>query len=276
MTKLIDPNNGGGKLAEHLNSSVQTVLLVFFHGIGDVLMFRHLLAVLRSRYPAIKFDLGIGKGLGGEKLVRDAVFIEGEWQTEVLEMGYDLVFLCHFPMEDVNNPNLTKAEQCCIQELGIPPTSGHPLLVHKPLVTCHFQMTSLPGMANVSEELAKQIWSEIVECGFTPFETLFEHCFHNPVNARYPWVDNHVRNCTPNVDTLVSLIGSSFAFVGVASGNFHVALSVLPPGRVMLLENQIKRGNLTKLPIAVANVERYRGQVKAWLEVLKNVSVHKN
>lgn len=261
---IIDQAKGDGLLTEYLDK-VQKVLLIFNHGLGDMTMFRAPFLSLQKLYPHIQFFVGMARNKGQESLIVNAVPISGNWKN--LEKDYDLIYFCHFPMENTHDSSKTKAEICCLKELGIPPVSEHLAIKPKPLVACHFQITSVPELAGAEEKVAKIIWEDIKQT-CTPIEVHFEHSFHNPVNKKFDFVDFHVRNCPAKLDHLISLIASCHAFVGVVSGPFHLALSILPYKRVFLLEKKLKAGHFTKLPIATASLTNYKNEVRDWLNSL--------
>ncbi len=269
---LVEPQKDGVTLAQRIKElDPSSILFPFFHGVGDVVMFLPILQSLRQLYPGIRFDLGLCRGLDQESFVPDAVLLDGNWREQISSMDYDLVCQCNFPIEKLDDVSKTKGEICCEVELGIPPISGHPFLLHKRIVTTHFQMTSVPWVSNATSEVAKQVWDEIREAGFVPVDTFFRHVFANPANEQFDWLanDNHVRNWPAKIDTLMALIGSSFAFVGVVSGNFHLGLSILGNRRVLLLERDLKASHFTKLPVSSVDIKNYKqGSVKAWLSSL--------
>jgi len=265
--RVIDPEEGDGRLTDILDGGVRRVLIVFRHGVGDLVMFLCPFRRVQSRYPSIHFDLGLSEELDQLTIYPQAVLLRSNWRDHVGKLDYDIVFVCHFPMEDPRRPSATKAELCCEKELGIEPTNGHALLVPRRLVGVHFQATSVPGLANCGRDTGEKIWNEIVDAGYVPVETHFEHVFHNHANTKFDFVDNSVRNWTPRLSTLMALLGSCEAFVGVVSGNFHLALSILGTLRVMLLERELKATQFTKDPIATADLKSYKGEVKEWLAV---------
>lgn len=268
MVKIIDPQKDKLKLVECLNSNIHKVLIPFWHGHGDVVQFISVFKRIQNLYPNIKFDIGLCKGLDQEKIIPDAVLLEGNWREKCVEWDYDLVFCCNFPLEDIKNPNVTKSEVCCREELGIEPVSSHFHLKSKPLVALHFQQTSIPFMSNAEEPVAKLIWEDVISMNCVPIECHMLHIFHNGSNSLYHFVDTHLRNCAAKTDTLMSVIGSVFAFIGVVSGPFHLALSIKPWQKVMLLERELPAGCFTKLPIATANLKNYKHEVKDWLSYL--------
>ncbi len=271
MAKVIEPLRQDKKLAEVLKEEApKRVLLFFWHGIGDLIMFMEPYRILRERFPAIHFDLGIVKGIGQEEIVPDAIGFTGQEDLEKLD--YDIVAKIHFPMSEGQEIH-TKGEFCCVFELGIEPVAGHSIgacATPNRLVAVHYNITCLPASCNPDEETARKIWDEILEAGFIPIESHFEHTFHNPVNKKFGFVDATVRRCKPRISTLAGLLKYSRAFIGVVSGNFHTALCVLPPTNIMLLEKDFTAPMFTKLPVGRCSIKSYiEGSISKWLKDLK-------
>jgi hypothetical protein len=263
--RIVDSEQGDGPLTDYLHAHMRRVLIVFRHGVGDLVMFLSPLETMQRLHPRIHFDLALAEGLDQQTIYPRAIVLDGNWRQRVAAMDYDIVFICHFPMEDSSRPSTTKAELCCEKELGIEPTNGHVRLTPKKLVGVHFQATSVPGLANANRQTARRIWHDIIDAGYVPVETHFEHLFHNPLNARFDFADNNVRIWTPRLSTLMALLGACEVFIGVVSGNFHLALSILGSRRVLLLENEFKASQFTKDKIATANLRNYCGEVRTWL-----------
>jgi len=94
--------------------------------------------------------------------------------------------------------------------------------------------------------------------------------FHNPINKKFPFIDLSVRNYRANLANLIGLIQRCWAFVGVASGPFVAAMSVMPE-RTFYLEKYHKLETYTSLEIARADILKYdKGSVIRWLETLAN------
>ena len=63
MTRFLDPEQPNvSTLVSHIGSDTKKVLIVFWHGVGDVVMFLPILQYLRDNYKGIKFDIGLCKG----------------------------------------------------------------------------------------------------------------------------------------------------------------------------------------------------------------------
>lgn len=247
------------KLVEYLEPGMK-VLIRFGHGWGDTQMFYPSLAALRARYPETQIDLYVECG-------QEEVF---ESYPDKDSLSHDLIFSLDFPMAE--GSNITKAEKCCIEELGITaPAQEFPVYVKQesPIVLVHFHGTALPGSVNCPEGIAQQIWKEIIEAGKIPMECHFEHVFHNPFNQKYGFVDSTVRKAQPKLSNLIALVQNSFAFIGVASGPFVTALSVYPQ-RTLYLEKLHKLENYTRNPnVRKTDITNYKpGTVKEWLNSL--------
>lgn len=252
----------------------RSILLIFYHGLGDLVMFIAPFKSLQKQYPFIHFVIGLPKGLTHEEALPGEIpyhLLTNEEVNDTTEnLPYDLVAKITFPMSE-GQEEFTKGEYCCIHELGITPISGHAPLSHgvNRLVGVHFNITCLPDSCNPDRETAEKIWNDILEVGWIPIETHFQHIFHNPVNSKFDFVDCTVRRSRPRVSSLVGLLRSCGAFVGVVSGNFHTALAVVQPEKVMLLEKDFKREHFTKKKIARCDLRNYNGEVKTFLEGLE-------
>jgi len=262
---IIEPLKEKNKLKFYLDNKPKKVLIVFWHGLGDVVQFRSLFDKLKELYPDINFDIALQEGLDEETLIPEAKLITS---LDEIEKGYDLTVLIHFPVEI---EGLTKSELCCREELGIDLMSSYKPIKKFPSKLCavHFNLTCLPDLANPDRDTAELIWNDILEAGWIPIETHFEHTFHNPVNSKFDFVDCTVRRCTPKVATLVGLIQHCGAFIGVVSGNFHTAMAVLPHDRIAFLEKEIPVARFTNEPIQSFNIKNYqKGDIKKWLDTL--------
>ena len=274
MAKVIEPLNQEVKLFDEIKTSgAKRVLIIFWHGLGDLIMFLNPYACLQELLPEVQFTLAVQKGLSFEDIVPGAKFIDGEDMNHLAEMDYDLVVKVHFPMSE-GQTEYTKGAWCCKHELGIEPVNGHRLIAGRssPLIGVHFNITCLPDAANPDEEIAKKIWQEIIDAGFIPIETHFEHAFHNPVNKKFDFVDCSVRKAHATIANLVGLMGCLSGFVGVVSGNFHIALAILPSNRVFFLEKHFSIECFTCLPVARANIKpgEYDPEpLRKWLKTLK-------
>ncbi len=257
------------KVADYLiKESPKKVCLIFYHGVGDVVMFLPSLAKLRSLFPETKIDIALQEGVGQEKLIPDAILITSA--NEPIE-GYEYTCQIHFPMCEHMAGTYTKQGWCCVQELGIDPVDDYPKLTEYPnrLVALHLQATALPGACNPSEEVAEKIWNEVKSAGFIPIESLFVHKYFNPVNAQFACVDRGVRDIQAGIDKLIGLLGACTASICCASGNLPLSIAIMPK-RVLYLKKDFSINCYTKEPIPEIDVNNYEpGSVKEWLKKLK-------
>jgi len=255
------------KLIEYLKPGGK-YLIRFGHGLGDTLMFMPAFYKLQKLYPKSQIDIYLE--CGQEEIFDSVSDKDGE--------GYDEVFHLDFPM--VEGGKGTKTQKCCKEELGIDPWAlpDSAWLPDKesPLVACHFQGTALPDSVNCPPGIAQQIWQEIITAGKIPIEVHFKHVFHNPRNEKYGFVNRHVRDCQADLHNLIGLLQRSFAFVGVASGPFVCALSIMPE-RILYLERHHKlesycRHSQRVQRLSINNGYK-QGMVMEWLKTLSNSDI---
>lgn len=272
--QIIEPYRQEEKMSSYLTEDVKKVLLFAWHGMGDIIMLMKPLEKLQELYPNIQFDLALAKGLGQEEIYSKALLVEGDETKDFSSdrfKEYDIIARINMPMNE-GQTTYTKGEWCCIHELGIEPVAGHlpPNKITNKLIGLHFQITCLPDSANISYEIAKKVWNEIKEAEFIPIETLMQHVFHNPINKKYDFVDRHIRDIKPEISTLAGVIQNCVAFVGGVSGNFHMALSLLPESKITLLEKDFLAPSFTKNNINRIDIKNYQdGAIFNWLKSLK-------
>lgn len=260
------------KVADYLRKRKPgKVCLVFWHGLGDLVMFMTTLYKLRKMFPNTQIDIALQDGVGQEVLIRDAILIKNP--NRPVE-GYDYTFQIHYPMSEHMKGRWTKNEWCCMQELGIDPISSYPVFKRlrekdsRKLAAVNFQATALPDDCNPTEEVARQIWNEIKEAGFTPIEALFKHVYFNPVNEKFSFIPEKstVREIKPIVAKLIRLLQACEANISVSTANFHLGMAIMPE-RTMYLQKQFPLASYTKDNVASVDVDNYKsGKVRSWLK----------
>lgn len=258
------------KVADYLRQDKPgKVCLVFAHGLGDTILFIEPFKSLKSLFPGVQIDIAIPKSLGQEVIIPEAILVN---DTSLEMDGYDFTFVIHFPMSEHTNGLWTKAEWCCMQELGIEPVSALPKFpdnVRSSIVGVSFQATALPNACNPSEEVAEKVWREVIAAGFIPIETLFRHIYFNPANVQFACVDRDVRGMPANLDTLIRLMSSCCANITVATGTLPLSIALMPE-RVLYLKKDFPIKCYTKKPVSEVDINNYKdGSVKGWLERLQ-------
>jgi hypothetical protein len=243
------------------------ILIVFWHGLGDTLMFLPLYEHFKTLYPQHHFDLSLLPGVGQDTFLNTLALPEDKFVE-----SHDCAFVISFPMVEGSN-KMTKSEYCCVAELGIEPLYlGLPKVKAVPnkMVAVHLQGTCLPGSTNPDYVLAKRIWDDIVAAGYVPFDVHFKHVFHNPVNEPFTWVNRSCRDLKPDINTLQMILQNSMAFVGVASGPFVLAMA-MDPQKVIYLQKHHTLNCYVKEPVLTVNLLKYES--KELIDGLNEISV---
>jgi len=248
------------KLTEYLQDG-QKVLLRGHNGLGDLIMWLPAYEKLKKEYPNVDFHLYLESGqeeLWGDEKDKDS-------------QDYDLVFSLNFPMSE--GSEMTKTEKCCKEEMGLElPIQEFGSLPdsESPFVAIHLQGTALPGSVNCPEEIARQIWQEVKDFGKIPIECHFEHGWHNPANSKYGFIDVSVRGYQAKISNLIGLVQRSWAFIGVASGPFVVAMATIPEKTLYLEKSHPLKTYTKRTDIKKVKINEYQpGMVKTFLEGLK-------
>ncbi len=228
----------------------QKLRLKFFHGLGDVVMFRNVLQLLDQ-----PVELYLNPNLGQSQL------FHGSSQVEVVgHPTSDSAFRrIHFYLEHSypcqSGPAL-KCRVCLEHEFGIirPDFKIRPLpITHldtlqnqhvedthaflkglDPYVVCHFQGTSDPQKQNPAESFAAQSIAALRAAGWGVVVVNYDYVFHHPDNDDFPFIDqDQVRSTYQQlpmeVESLWTLLSGAHYFFGVDSGPLHLALGSTTP-----------------------------------------------
>ncbi len=262
---MLIANYDGQKVADYLRREKPgKVCLVFWHGLGDLILFIASWRRLQKMFPGIQIDIALQDGVGQEELLPNAILVKDPNRAAD---GYDYTFQIHFPMAEHLGGLYTKQGWCCKEELGIDPVDDIAPLpgFNSKLVACHFQATALPGPINPSPEVAELIWNEILGAGLIPIEAFFQHRYFNPVNEKFDFIDCTIRSARPSIISLIGLYQRCAASICVASGNLVVSLAIMS-NRTLYLEKEYKIESYTKEDVSTIDINNYQeGGVKEWL-----------
>ena len=224
--------------------------LRFFHGLGDVVLFRNVLQNLEG-----PIELFLNPKLGQASLFHHDHKVRVVPQVEPDDDFQDIQFDLEFT-QACQCGEATKARICMEHEfdLFLPDYLIRPLpitnLAHVeteavektleflngigPFVVCHFQGTSNPSGQNPGADFAHQLVSRLVERGWGVVIINYDYVFHHPNNDDFTFVDSErvrstYRRLPMEIESLWTLITRASAFYGVDSGPLHLALCSQTP-----------------------------------------------
>lgn len=234
---------------------MKTVLLVFRHGLGDLLMFLPGFDNLVSQHKETEFTIDVEKGMGYEETHPSCVVEPDRSKFDIVMNVDDLQNHEEFkgPFIDTVGP---KGRHC--------PRVGHHQLpkVESPIVGVHFHSTCCNNWIGAPEETARKVWEDIIRAGKIPVETHMVHKYGNW--KKFDWEDG-IYKARASVKNLSGILQRCFAFVGVVSGNFHVALGCLPYDRIMCLQRGERVEGVSRVNLARCDVMNYKEEVYNWL-----------
>ncbi len=245
--KVVDYLKDGGKY-----------LIVFHHGVGDTIMFYPIYLHLIEKFPKCKFDINLS--YGQEFMFKNSEFVEDK---------YDVCFVINYVMAE--DTPFTKSEYCCLWEIGMEYgcIEDNTLLLpdfESPFIGMSFHGTSMNEFVGVNENIAKIMWEEVREAGFIPIEIFFKHCFYNPANEKFSFIDNTCREYKADLCNLIGAIRHCSFFIGVLSGPLLIA-NMIKPNRTLCIEKDFKVKNYLK-STNMSRIDMYNyqyGIIKDWI-----------
>ena len=251
------------KIVDYLKSGkYKKVLIRFHHGLGDTVLFYASGGIdkLREMFPDI--EIAFHTALGQEEIF-------GNVDNDVTH--YDIVFEPRMPLSEWDKDPWNKAEKCLHVEFGIPVELGRsvwrlPNEYGNRLIGFHFHSTCMKNLT-VKEDSALKVWQYVQNKGFVALSTHMRH--KNNHTALYRFESSNVIDEPARVSKLFGLIKACAGFAGTASGNFHSALALLPPEKILFLKTDFNVNRITHLPVRQLDVRDANkidfGIVDAWL-----------
>jgi hypothetical protein len=251
------------KVSDYLNTGkYKSALFIFHHGLGDCVMWQPVFHEIKRLYPSINIYQNLHCGQG-------SLFSSASGDKSL----YDIVFCIGFPCNDIAHPEYTKAEYCCIVELGITPPNTAVRLNNEfqtPIVGTHFFSTSCPTTQGIPEWAARKIHSAILEEDFIPLDTDMRHVWANSCNKRFSWNTCSIDMAKADLVKLSGVIQNCRGFCGAASGNLLLATTLLPTYKILYIKNNMPLETFTRLPLLTVDINKYdAGVVTEWLRRLK-------
>ena len=261
-TEIIN-NFADMKIVDYLKTGkYKKVLIRFHHGLGDTVLFYASGGIdkLREMFPDI--EIAFHTALGQEEIF-------GSVDNDVTH--YDIVFEPRMPLSEWDKEPWNKAEKCLHVEFGIPVEFGRsvwrlPNAYGNRLIGFHFHSTCMRNLT-VNEASALKVWQYVQNKGFVALSTHMRH--RNNHTTLYRFESSNVIDEPARVSKLFGLIKACAGFAGTASGNFHSALALLPPEKILFLKTDFDVSRITHLPIRQLDVRDANkidfGIVDAWL-----------
>lgn len=252
------------KIVDYLKTGqYKKVLVRFHHGLGDTVLFyaSRGMDMLREMFPDI--EIAFHTALGQEDVF-------GKVDND--ESHYDLVFEPSMPLSEWDvDKAWNKAEKCLHVEFGIECPLGKsqwrlPITVQNRLIGFHFHSTCLKSLC-VNEQSALKVWQYVQNKGFVALSTHMRH--KNNHTKLFRFESSNIIDEPATVIKLFGVLKACAGFAGTASGNFHSALAILPPEKILFLKTDFDVTRITHLPVRQLDVRDSNkidfGIIDTWL-----------
>lgn len=265
------------KVSDYLKfSSGGRVLFLFNHGLGDVINFIPIVEELKIRYPRYLFRIGVHKNRNIQ--ISDLIQpISDMDNIRQLIRYFTYVFKISYP-EPVNT-KLSKPYFCNEQEIGLDNFVWEPFKLNTniktksidSLVGVHFFGNTNQRNKTLNINLAKQIWEDIEQCGFVPFEIYNKFQSSSVVDFDVVNETNSLRFKNSTIQETIDVISNCSYFFGIDSGPLYLATSVLGPERCIGLEKNYSISKYFPCYLKTFPINNYTSKkFKILLNFLKN------
>lgn len=240
------------------------ILILYPHGLGDVLMFYPYFKKFKSLYPNCVIDIKVNE------------LIKSMFPPVMNENDYDyVVWIPAYFNEVEKNCLMTKPECNAVLDLGIEyqkelqyteciEASGN-------IVGFSFFNSFHPKEINCPYEIAKKLWKIVEDNGLIAIDLFVpkEKSASKPLNQKYDFVDWSMRTKGIGIQKMIGLMGSLAGMASVATGNFHFGMTVYPD-RVLYIEKDFSYKKFTNKEILCLNVKKPDyGIVNEWINRIK-------
>lgn len=282
MMKIVQ-NCFGKKLCSILKEleDESKVCILFNHGLGDFINFCPLFDFVVKIYPKLQITLGFNSGRNYVYLHPKGKIIDtpyGKYEGE-----FDLLVSITYPdpprkelmvnyyknMGIENPETITKVELCNEMEIGLKDFKWNPYKLKRTelkynknskRIGIHFFGYALASDKNVDMKTAEIIWNEIIKVGYEPFEIHMIHTDYLMTMETPEFInrENSLRFEFPNVRIMSEEISKCKYFIGIDSGPFYLASSILGFDKCIGLEKNLKFAKIVTHGITSINVNDYR------------------
>jgi hypothetical protein len=252
------------------NSSKRSIF-IFDHGLGDFINF---LPVHEEFQRQTNVNVSIASAKARQfDVIYPGVLDLDSISPRVFGFIYKIIYpdtkVSNVPIELYDEPN--KPYLCAYYELKMNRFVWKPfkIKVKKPIVKSKRIGVSFFGHTGFNEKfcslpIAKQIWKEIIEAGFCPFECHmrpdFRSRYNDCGNDECPFIGENetIRYKKPDMKIMMDTIGSCCYFIGVDAGPLYLAASILGHENVIGLENKKKIAYYSPKHVVTVSIKEYQ------------------
>jgi len=260
------------KLVEYLKPyQGGKILLLFQHGLGDLILFMPLVKELKKNFSRITFKIG-------HDLKRDFSFIgdlsfpiDGTGDFRKILRLFTYVFNVEYPEPDMNKSRVTimKPYLCNEREIGLNNFIWEPYKLEVPLknedsniIGCHFFGNTNARHKNPTDACVIRIWKEVEKAGYIPYEI---HMLHHFIKDSNQQLGNNLfqkgeslRFEEPSIRKMIEKISECKYFIGVDSGPLYLAGSILGFDKVIGVQKYLEINRYLPIEISKVDIRYYK------------------
>lgn len=242
------------------------ILILYPHGLGDVLMFYPFFEHFKKKYPKCVIDIKVND------------IIKSSFPPVMDENYYDYVFWipAYFNEKNFSINDVTKPECNVLFDLGIEYDKeleySYKISGKNNLVGFSFFNSFHPREINCPYDLAKYLWEYTQESGFLCIDLFIpkKYTADRVENKKYDFVDWSMQTKGLGINKMISLMHSIAGMASVATGNFHYGMTVYPQ-KMLYIEKDFSYKKFTNKEVLCLNVYKPDyGVIKEWIKRLQS------
>jgi hypothetical protein len=261
-------------------------LFVFEHGLGDLINY---LPVHKEFCKQTNRRVVLAASAKRQFNLIDNNIIALNGDTSSLRRSYDYIYRVHYPDSTNSIPPIefhnesAKPYLCAFYELGMKDFTWKPYrMINKYASKSSNRVgVHLSGHTGMNRKFCPRdvivdIWNEIKEAGYEPFETHMIPQFANEYNLNDKGIcddfsflnkTNSLRFEEPNLVRMIEEIGKCKYFIGIDSGPIYLASALLGCDKLIGLINLKRHDHFLPKHISTVNVKSYeQGSIKRILK----------
>lgn len=263
------------KLVDYLKGNTNgRILLLFNHGLGDVLNFLPIFRELKERFPNWRIELGLEKGRN-LTIIHKNIYEYDKLRIRDIHRLFTHIFSIAYK-EPFGNL-ISKPMYCNLKEIGLDNFEWSPYTFNVKLnnenldrVGIHFEGNTNQKNKSLKLEQSIELWRYLNENDLLPFE-IHNPGFNNNNSMGYSFIPRNqtIRFENPTIEKMIQEISKCKYFIGIDSGVLYLAMSILGPDRCIGIQKNYLIEKYAPININTINIEGDKSWDKRELEKLK-------
>lgn len=253
------------KVVDYLKGNTNgRILLIFRHGLGDIINFLPIFKELKSRSPNWRIELGLEKNRKLSSIHRN-IYEYDKLRIRDIHRLFTHMFSISY-REPYGNL-ISKPMYCNLNEIGLTDFEWSPYELDIELnnkdsdrIGIHFEGNTNQKNKSLKIEQTMELWEYFNEINLSPFE-IHNPGFNDNNSMGYSFIsrDQTIRFENPTIERMIQEISKCKYFVGIDSGVLYLAMSILGPEKCIGIQKNYIINKYAPIDLNIINIEGDNG-----------------